>query len=466
MPVRAANSAIRSGPASTIVSPSAPSSTSSLRQSTSAAPGMWPAAWTSGAVPSGRQRRSRTRIAGPAEILGEPFRRGEELRAGQATHGRYHTGRGGPLPARSGEAGGGPHGDPVAGRRHLPQHRLGRAAARRDGRRDGRHGQPTSATSAAPTSTTSSSSSDRMDEARAGVAAVLGTDVGAVALTHATTDGMNAATLLPDWRAGGRAVTTAHEHAGRDSARSTRCATGTASTSRSSTRATTATTTRTIAAFDAAITADTRLVSISHVLWTTGAVMPVRAIAEIAHDRGALVVVDGAQAAGAIRLPARGPRRRPVRRRGPEVAARTGGDGCARRRPGRRSSVSAPSLGGWFSFETVDGTGGATWWPDARRFESTGYHRPSVVGMARSIGWLSMFVGLDFVQRRGRRDGRRRRRPPGVDPGRDRPHAAPCDGDAGDVPHRRLAGRGRARRARLADLRSSRGPSRASTRSA
>ena len=54
----------------------------------------------------------------------------------------------------------------------------------------------------------------RMDEARAGVAAVLGTDVGAVGLTHSTTDGMNAATLLPDWRSGGRVVSTAHEHAG------------------------------------------------------------------------------------------------------------------------------------------------------------------------------------------------------------------------------------------------------------
>ena len=46
----------------------------------------------------------------------------------------------------------------------------------------------------------------RMAEARAGVAAVLGTDVSAVGLTHSTTDAMNAATLLPDWRAGGRAV--------------------------------------------------------------------------------------------------------------------------------------------------------------------------------------------------------------------------------------------------------------------
>ena len=40
-------------------------------------------------------------------------------------------------------------------------------------------------------------------------------------------------------------------------------------------------------------------------------------------------------------------------------------------------------------------------WPDARRFESSNFHRPSIVGMARSIGWLSMFVGLDWVYERG-----------------------------------------------------------------
>ena len=60
-----------------------------------------------------------------------------------------------------------------------------------------------------------------------------------------------------------------------------------------------------------------------------------------------------------------------------------------------------PALAGWLSFERVDSTGEATWWGDGRRFESTGFHRPSVVGMARSIGWLSMFVGLEFVYRRG-----------------------------------------------------------------
>ena len=157
---------------------------------------------------------------------------------------------------------------------------------------------------------------------------------------------------------------------------------------------------RTIAAFDAAITADTRLVSISHVLWTTGAVMPVARIAEIAHARGALVVVDGAQAAGAI----------PVRfddlgadlyaipaqkwLLGPE------GMGALVVDPARVGDL-VPATGGSLDFERLDLTGDAAWWPDARRFDRSGFHRPSIVGMARSIGWLSMYVGLDFVHRRG-----------------------------------------------------------------
>jgi L-cysteine/cystine lyase len=239
----------------------------------------------------------------------------------------------------------------------------------------------------------------RMAEARAGVAAVLGTDVGAVALTHSTTDGMNAATLLPDWRRGGRAVTTRLEHPGgigplyavRDRAGAELVLVDAGEDGDDQ---------KTIDAFDAAITPDTQLVSLSHVAWTTGAILPVAAIAEIAHARGALVVVDGAQAAGAIpfrfdelgadlyALPAQkwllGPEGMGALAVAPWVAERY-----------------IPALGGWFSFERVDGAGLGEWWPDARRFESSGFHRPSVAGMARSIGWLSMYIGLDFVYRRG-----------------------------------------------------------------
>jgi L-cysteine/cystine lyase len=239
----------------------------------------------------------------------------------------------------------------------------------------------------------------RMDEARAGVAAVLGSDVAAVGLTHATTDGMNAASLLPDWRAGGRIVTTAHEHAGgvgplyalrdRVGAELTFVDAGDDGDDE-----------RTIAAFEAAIAPGTHLVSISHVLWTTGAVMPVAAIAAIARARGAFVIVDGAQAAGAIpfRFDELGVDAYAVPAQkwllGPE------GMGALVVDPGSIERL-VPALGGWYTFERVDSAGEARWWADARRFEATGFHRPSVVGMARSIGWLSMFVGLEFVYRRG-----------------------------------------------------------------
>ena len=239
----------------------------------------------------------------------------------------------------------------------------------------------------------------RMAEARAGVAAVLGTDVAAVALTHSTTDAMNAATLLPDWRTGGRAVTTTHEHAGgigplyalRDRAGIELDILDVGADGDDD---------RTVAAFEAAITPETRLVSISHVLWTTGAVMPVARIAAIAHAHGALVVVDGAQAAGAIpfRFDDLGADLYAI----PAQKWLLGPDGMgALVVDPRQVARLTPALGGWFSFERTDGAGEAVWWGDARRFESTGYHRPSVVGMARSIGWLSMYVGLDFVHRRG-----------------------------------------------------------------
>ncbi|HEY4753703.1 MAG TPA: aminotransferase class V-fold PLP-dependent enzyme, partial [Candidatus Limnocylindrales bacterium] len=36
----------------------------------------------------------------------------------------------------------------------------------------------------------------------------------------------------------------------------------------------------------------------------------------------------------------------------------------------------------------------------ARRFEPTGFHRPSVIGFGRSLGWLMMYVGLAWAQER------------------------------------------------------------------
>jgi L-cysteine/cystine lyase len=239
----------------------------------------------------------------------------------------------------------------------------------------------------------------RMDEARGAVAAVLGTDVDAVALNHSTTDGMNQAIGAVDWRPGDRAVSTRLEHAGgvgplhalhvrlgvdlelvdvhpEDDDEAV------------------------VAAFDAAITPGTRLVEVAHVSPMTGARLPVAAIGELAHARGALFVVDGAQAAGAtpVDVPATGADFYAI----PAHKWLLGPEGMG-------ALVVAPEIvdryypaaAGAFSFQSFDPRGAIAFWPDARRFDGAGFNRPSVVGMARSIGWLSMYVGLDWIHARG-----------------------------------------------------------------
>src|SRR5215218_9082419 len=139
----------------------------------------------------------------------------------------------------------------------------------------------------------------RIDEARAAVAAVIGGDLDEVAITHAVTDGMNAGTWALDWSRGGRAVTTCHEHPGGVGPLYMICDrfgvdlafaefAGNASDD------------EIVGLFERLVTPGTKLVSLSHVLWTSGLVLPVRRIADVAHARGALVLVDGAQSAGAI----------------------------------------------------------------------------------------------------------------------------------------------------------------------
>jgi L-cysteine/cystine lyase len=239
----------------------------------------------------------------------------------------------------------------------------------------------------------------RMDEARAAVAALIVASPDSIALTHSTTDGMNIATWAVDWRAGDRAVTSRFEHAGglgplytlrdRLGVDLVMADLGDGGDDE-----------RTMRALDEAIVPGTKLVSLSHVAWTTGAVLPISRIAELAHARGALVAVDGAQAVGAIPFD--------VRAIGADLYSipaqkwLLGPEGMAALHvaPAVLDRVHR-TFSGYFSYEGHDLVGNAVLHPDARRFEASGYHRPSVVGMARSLGWLSMYVGLEWVYRRG-----------------------------------------------------------------
>lgn len=236
---------------------------------------------------------------------------------------------------------------------------------------------------------------DRLDEARAAVAAVLTADVDQIALTVSASHGLGIATWAADWRPGDRAVTSSVEHAGglgplyalreRLGIDLVFADVGDGGDDR-----------QTIAAFDELVIPGTRVVSVSHVSWTTGAVLPVARIAEIARSRGAMVVVDGAQAAGAMPLdvPALGADFYAIASYkwllGPE------GVGALWVSPEvlDRARLTMASDA---SYETCDSSGAAVAWPTARRFDAASWHRPSIVGFARSVGWLSMYVGLDWV---------------------------------------------------------------------
>ncbi len=239
--------------------------------------------------------------------------------------------------------------------------------------------------------------SARMDEARAAVAAVMIADPADIALTHSTSDGLNLIVSSLPWRPGDRVLTTSHEHPGglgpllalraRLGVEVERVDVGDGGDPD-----------RVVAAFEAALVRPARAIMVSHALWTTGAVLPVARLAALARAAGVVSVVDGAQSAGAI----------------PVVLDELGVDAYAM--PAQKwllgpegmgalwvrrglADATVPALAGYlsyreFSFEEP------VLQPGARRFEATGFHRPSVVGFARSLGWLSMYVGVPWAQER------------------------------------------------------------------
>jgi L-cysteine/cystine lyase len=241
---------------------------------------------------------------------------------------------------------------------------------------------------------------DRLEEARGAVAAVIHADLDAIALMHSTTDGVNAALWSIDWQPGDNLVTTTHEYAGvvagidalaeRRQLEVRRVEPGPDDVA-------------TLAAFAQAFDGRTRAVLLSVVTSDTGERLPVEGVVALARatTSGVVVVGDAAQAAGAIPIdvealgvdflavPAHkwllGPEGMGALYVSPLVLERVrpafAGVGALRDRR-------APARGRR---------------EDARGFEWSNFHSPSVVGMARSCGWLSMYVGLDWVHDRGRR---------------------------------------------------------------
>jgi L-cysteine/cystine lyase len=129
------------------------------------------------------------------------------------------------------------------------------------------------------------------DRARAAVAARMGAPPEEVALTSSTTQGVGLVTAGLRFGPGDEVVTTTEEHPG-------------VLGPLDELRVRYGVTIRAVPADDvaAAIGPATRMVALSHVLWTTGRVVPLEEIAAAARAAGAVTLADGAQSAGQLDL--------------------------------------------------------------------------------------------------------------------------------------------------------------------
>jgi L-cysteine/cystine lyase len=234
---------------------------------------------------------------------------------------------------------------------------------------------------------------DRLEEARAAVAAVMTADVDEVAITASAQQAVASAIWALPWAPGDRVLAVAGAHAeALDSVLTLRdrgvdlalvdIDQGVES--------------ELIETFDRQIAPGTRLVAVPHVSAATGRRLPIAAIAALARERGAIVLVDGDQSAGAIPID--------VPSLGVDLYAV----------PGHRWLLGPEGIAAlWVAPRFLDHVDQAAVRPgslgagqdaspagsprDARRFDAAGLYKPAIVGWARSLGWLTMHVGLPWA---------------------------------------------------------------------
>jgi L-cysteine/cystine lyase len=131
---------------------------------------------------------------------------------------------------------------------------------------------------------------DAREQLRSDMAALVGVSADRVALTASTTDGCNIVLAGLDLRDGDEVITTTDEHFG---------LLGPLHTSRAKVVVVEPDPERIVEA----VTPSTRLLALSHVLWTTGAVLPVH---ELRATTGLPILVDGAQSVGTMSVDAGG----------------------------------------------------------------------------------------------------------------------------------------------------------------
>lgn len=215
----------------------------------------------------------------------------------------------------------------------------------------------------------------QMDVLREAFARSLGASPDEVALMHCTTDGCNVALWGLPLERGEEIVTTTHEHPGltapldelaRVRGVVVRVVAPTAE------------------AIIAATSDRTRLVALSHVLWTTGETLDVAEIARAAHAKGAIVLVDGAQSIGAIPVDPGALGADLYTVSGQKWLCGPSGTGALWVRPSVLDRLGTPWP--WY-LSRSRGPAGVTDWKTARRLDATTLSMTSMAGAIAALAW-------------------------------------------------------------------------------
>jgi len=143
------------------------------------------------------------------------------------------------------------------------------------------------------------------------------------------------------------------------------------------------------------VTSRTRLISVSHVTWTTGAVLNISEVAYMGREWGIPVLIDGAQSAGAIPVD--------VKALGIDFYAipmqkwlcGPDGTGALYVRKDALSYVSPTYVGPW----SIKHEEGLEWelLESAQRFEVGGRQTAAIAGQAAVLNWLEQTVGHQWL---------------------------------------------------------------------
>jgi L-cysteine/cystine lyase len=229
--------------------------------------------------------------------------------------------------------------------------------------------------------------------ARSGVARLLNADADEIALTDSTGDGLNIISCGINWHEGDEVITTNHEHISllaplyqlRDRYGIVIRYADIGPTAERPV----------LKAIADLVTPRTRLISISHVTWTTGAALNISEVAYMGREWGIPVLIDGAQSAGAIPID--------VKALGVDFYAipmqkwLCGPDGTGALYVNKESlGYVSPTYVGYWSTRHEEGL---EWelLESAQRFEAGGRQTTAIAGQAAVLQWLEETVGHQWL---------------------------------------------------------------------